>query len=30
MLWGEGRYEGNANQIGFSIGVYMQVAMAAC
>ena len=24
----EGQYEGNANQIGFAIGVYAQVAMA--
>jgi hypothetical protein len=29
MLSGEGRYEGNANQVGFSVGVYSQVAMAA-
>ena len=28
MLLGEGLYEGNTNQIGFPIGVYMQVAMA--
>jgi hypothetical protein len=26
---GEGRYEDNANQIGFPVGVYAQVAMAA-
>jgi hypothetical protein len=30
MLLGEGQYEGNANQIGFPVGVYVQVAMAAC
>jgi hypothetical protein len=30
MLLGEGRYEGNANQIGFPVGVYAQIAMAAC
>ena len=30
MLLGEGQYEGNANQIGFPVGVYAQVAMAAC
>lgn len=30
MLLGENQYEGNANQIGFPIGVYAQVAMAAC
>jgi hypothetical protein len=29
MLLGEGRYEGNASQIGFPVGVYVQVAMAA-
>ena len=29
MLLREGRYEGSANQIGFSGGVYVQVAMAA-
>ena len=29
MLLGEGQYEGNANQIGFPVGVYEQVAMAA-
>jgi hypothetical protein len=29
MLLGEGRYEGNANQIGFPVGVYAQVDMAA-
>ena len=29
MLLGEGRYEGNANQIGFSSGAYSQVVMAA-
>ena len=29
MLLEEGRYEGNANQIGFPVGVYAQVAMAA-
>ena len=28
MLLGEGQYEGNANQIGFPVGVYAQVAMA--
>ena len=26
MLLGEGLYEGNTNQIGFPIGVYMQAA----
>ena len=30
MLLGEGQYESNANQIGFPVGVYAQVAMAAC
>jgi hypothetical protein len=30
MLLREGQSEGNANQIGFPVGVYMQVAMAAC
>ena len=29
MLLGEGQYEGNANQIGFPVGVYAQVAMDA-
>ena len=29
MLLGEGQYESNANQIGFPVGVYAQVAMAA-
>ena len=29
MLLGEGQYEGNANQIGFPVGVYAQVAMTA-
>ena len=29
MLLGEGQYGGNANQIGFPVGVYAQVAMAA-
>ena len=28
-LLGVGQYEGNANQIGFPVGVYVQVAMAA-
>jgi hypothetical protein len=27
---GEDQYEGNDNQIGFPVGVYAQVAMAAC
>jgi hypothetical protein len=27
MLLGEGQYEGNTNQIGFLVGVYVQVAM---
>jgi hypothetical protein len=30
MLLGEGQYESNANQIGFLVGVYAQVAMTAC
>ena len=30
MLLGGGRYEGNANQIGFPVGVYTQNAEAAC
>jgi hypothetical protein len=29
MFLGEGQYEGNTNQIGFPVGVYAQVAMAA-
>jgi hypothetical protein len=29
MLLGEGQYEGNVNQIGFPIGVYTEVALAA-
>ena len=29
MVAAEGRYEDNANQIGFPVGVYAQVAMAA-
>ena len=29
MLLGGDQYEGNANQIGFPVGVYAQVAMAA-
>ena len=29
MLLGEDQYESNANQIGFSVGVYSKVAMAA-
>ena len=29
MLLGEGRYEGNANQIGFPVGVYTQIEVAA-
>ena len=28
MLLGEGQYESNANQTGFPVGVYTQVAMA--
>ena len=30
MLLGEGQYEGNANHIGLPVGVYSQIAMAAC
>jgi hypothetical protein len=29
ILLGEGQYESNANQVGFPVGVYAQVAMAA-
>jgi hypothetical protein len=30
MLLGEGPYEGQANQIDFPVGVYVQIAAAAC
>ena len=30
MLLGEGPYEGQANQIGFPVGVYSQITVAAC
>jgi hypothetical protein len=30
MLLGEGPYEGQTNQIGFPVGVYTQIAVAAC
>ena len=30
MLLSEGQYEDNANQIVFPVGMYAQVAMAAC
>ena len=30
MLLGEGPYEGQANQIGFPVGVYLQITAAAC
>ena len=30
MLLGEGPYEGQANPIGFPVGVYVQIAAAAC
>jgi hypothetical protein len=30
MLLGEGQYENNANQVGFPVGVYVQVTLAAC
>jgi hypothetical protein len=30
MLLGEGPYESQANRIGFPVGVYSQVTVAAC